>query len=105
MLNELVGGLHRLGLVEPITATAIITQHYIEVIAAAAHAPGVSVHRVAVRQPRDYGKAFETMARAGDNATIVISNPLSLSNRAEIGKSARSQAARSSFAPRAAILA
>jgi len=88
LLQELVPTLVRLGVVEPITPSGIITAHYLEVIADAARALGIEVHRVQAHGPDEFATAYATMVKEGDQAAIVITNPLSLAHRNEIITSA-----------------
>lgn len=84
ILKQLVPGLTRLGIVEPITPAGITTAHYIEVLIDAARALQIQIHRVAVFSPAEFTAAFSTFVQQGDQAALVISNPLSFANRAEL---------------------
>jgi hypothetical protein len=55
---------------------------------AAARALQIEVHRVQVHNPNEFASVFAAMARAGDQAVVVISNPLSGIHRNEVVKSA-----------------
>jgi ABC-type uncharacterized transport system substrate-binding protein len=88
MLKQLVPALTRLGIIEPITPAGIITPHYIEVLIDAARALQIQIHRVPVFSPAEFAAAFSTIAQEGDQAALVISNPLSFANRAELVRSA-----------------
>jgi putative ABC transport system substrate-binding protein len=88
LLHQFIPNLSRIGLLEPITPAAVITPRYLEVTIAAAQALQIEVHRVQVHSPTEFASAFAAMARAGDQAVVVITNPLSASNRNEVVKSA-----------------
>ena len=88
ILKQLVPALTRLGIVEPITPAGITTAHYIEVLIDAARSLQIQIHRVAVFSPADFGTAFSRFVQEGDQAALVISNPLSFANRAELVRSA-----------------
>ena len=68
LLTQLVPNLARVGLIEPITPTGIITSHYYEVIEDAAHAMGMQVHRVPARGAAEFATAFASMVQAQDQA-------------------------------------
>jgi putative ABC transport system substrate-binding protein len=84
LLTQLVPNLARVGLIEPIMPTGIITSHYYEVIEDAAHAMGMQVHRVPARGAAEFATAFASMVQAQDQAALVIANPLSAASRNEI---------------------
>jgi putative ABC transport system substrate-binding protein len=84
MLKQLVSALTRLGIVEPITPAGFITPRYIEALVDAARALQIEIHRVPVFSPAEFTAAFSTIVQGGDQAALVISNPLSYANRAEI---------------------
>jgi putative ABC transport system substrate-binding protein len=84
LLKQLVPELNRVALLEPITPAAIITSRFFEVLQDAARAFQIQIHRVPVRSPAEIAKAFSAMTDAGDQAALVISNPLSLSSRDEL---------------------
>jgi putative ABC transport system substrate-binding protein len=88
LLTQLVPNLARVGLIEPITPTGIITSHYYEVIEDAAHAMGIKIHRVPARGAAEFATAFAAMVQALDQAALVIANPLSAASRNEIASSA-----------------
>ena len=88
LLRQLIPNLSRIGLVEPITASAVITPRYLEVTMAAARELQIEVHRMQVHSPTEFASAFTGMARAGDQAAVVISNPLSSEYRKELVNSA-----------------
>jgi ABC-type uncharacterized transport system substrate-binding protein len=84
LLTQLVPNLARVGLIEPITPTAIITSHYYEVIEDAAHAMGIQIHRVPAHGSGEFATALAAMVQAQDQAALVITNPLSAASRNEI---------------------
>ena len=88
ILKQLVPALTRLGIVEPITPAGITTAHYIEVLIDAARSLQIQIHRVAVFSPADFTAAFSRFVQEGDQAALVISNPLSFANRAELVRAA-----------------
>lgn len=88
ILKQLVPALTRLGIVEPITPAGITTPHYIEVLDDAARSLQIQIHRVAVFNPAEFSAAFSTFVQEGDQAALVISNPLSFANRVELVRSA-----------------
>ena len=85
-LKQLVPSLARLGVVEPITPSAVTTPRYIEALADAAHALQIDIHRVPVFSPAEFTAAFPTIVQEGDQAALVFSNPLSYANRVEIAR-------------------
>jgi putative ABC transport system substrate-binding protein len=88
LLTQLVPNLARVGLIEPITPTGIITSHYYEVIEDAAHAMGIQIHRVPAHGAAEFATAFASMVQAHDQAALVIANPLSWASRNEIASAA-----------------
>jgi putative ABC transport system substrate-binding protein len=84
LLKQLVPGLNRVGVIEPITPATIITSHYFEVLNEAAQGLQIQIHRVPARSPAEITSAVHTMLDAGDQAAMVISNPLSLESREEL---------------------
>jgi putative ABC transport system substrate-binding protein len=88
LLRQLIPNLSRIGLVEPITASAVITPRYVEVTMAAARELQIEVHRMQVHSPTEFASAFTSMARAGDQAAVVIANPLSGEYRKDVVNSA-----------------
>jgi putative tryptophan/tyrosine transport system substrate-binding protein len=88
LMRQLVPNLTRVGLVAPITRTGIITAHYYDVIADAAHALGIQIGHFPVHGPGEFADAFSAMVQDGDQAAVVIANPLSGTNRSEIIRSA-----------------
>jgi putative ABC transport system substrate-binding protein len=88
LLKHLIPTLARVGTIEPITPAGIITTRYIEVIGETANALGVQVHRVSIHRPDEIASTFAEMVRDGDQAAIVIANPLSFAYRKEISDSA-----------------
>jgi putative ABC transport system substrate-binding protein len=84
LLRQLIPNLAHLGVIEPITPAAIITEHYIQVIGETARALNVEVHRVSVHRPEDFAHAFADLVQANVGAALVIANPLSVSNRAAV---------------------
>ena len=88
ILKQMVPALTRLGVMEPVTPAGITTPHYIEVLDDAARSLQIRIHRVTVSSPTEFTGAFSTFAREGDQAALVISNPLSFANRDELVRSA-----------------
>jgi putative tryptophan/tyrosine transport system substrate-binding protein len=88
LMRQIIPNLSRIGFLEPITPSAVITPRYLNVTIEAARALQIEVHRVQVHNPNEFTSAFAAMARAGDQAVIVISNPLSSIHRNEVVKSA-----------------
>jgi putative ABC transport system substrate-binding protein len=88
LLKQLVPNLTRVGVILPITPTASITPRYLEVIDDAAHVLGIRVHRIEVRNSKEFAAAFAAMARDGDQAAMVIANPLSNAHRNDVIASA-----------------
>lgn len=86
MLKQLVPALTRLGIIEPITPAGINTPRYFEALTEAARALQIEIHRVPVFSPAEFAAAFSTIVHAADQAALVISNPLSYANRAEIAR-------------------
>jgi len=84
LLKQLVPGLNRIGVLEPITPSGIVTPRYFEVLKDAAQALEIQIHRVPARSPAEIVKAYSAMFDAGDQAALVISNPLSLSSRDDL---------------------
>jgi putative ABC transport system substrate-binding protein len=84
LLKQLVPRLNRLGVLEPITPSGIVTPRYFEVVKDAAQALQIEVHRVPAHTPAELAKAISTMTEAGHQAALVISNPLSTASRDEI---------------------
>jgi ABC-type uncharacterized transport system substrate-binding protein len=84
LLRQLIPKLAHLGVVEPITTAAIITEHYIQVIGDTARSLDVELHRVSVHRPEEFARAFATLAQANVGAALVIANPLSVSNRSAV---------------------
>jgi putative tryptophan/tyrosine transport system substrate-binding protein len=84
MLRQLVPALTRLGVIEPITPSGLITPRYIEAIVTAARELQIEVHRVPVFSSAEFTAAFSTIVQAGDQAALVISTPLSYANRIEL---------------------
>jgi putative tryptophan/tyrosine transport system substrate-binding protein len=74
--------------VAPITRTGIITAHYYDVIADAAHTLGIQIGHFPVHGPGEFAGAFAAMVQDGDQAAVVIANPLSFTNKSEIIRSA-----------------
>jgi putative ABC transport system substrate-binding protein len=97
LLKHLIPTLARVGIIEPITPAGIITTRYIEVIAETANALGVQVHRVSIHRPDEIASTFAEMVRDGDQAAIVIANPLSFAYRKEISDSRHRAAFRQSM--------
>lgn len=88
LLKELVPNLERIGLIEPITPGAIITERYLAVIKDTAKTLGIQVSQVPVRRPDEFAMAFAKLAREGVQAAIIIANPLSAAHRQEVISSA-----------------
>jgi putative ABC transport system substrate-binding protein len=88
LLKQLVPALTLLGILEPITPAAITTAHYFEVLIDAAKRLQIQVHRVPVRAPEEFASAFSAMVQNGDQAALVLSNPLSYANRSELVRAA-----------------
>ena len=88
LLKELVPNLKRIALIEPITPGANITDRYVAVTKDAASALGAQVSEVTVRRPDEFATAFAGLAREGNQAAIVIANPLSANHRHEVISSA-----------------
>jgi putative ABC transport system substrate-binding protein len=88
LLKQLVPGLNRVALLEPITPAAIITPRFFEVLQDAARPLQMQIHRVPARSPAEISNAVYAMLEAGDQAALVISNPLSLSSRDELIRAA-----------------
>jgi putative ABC transport system substrate-binding protein len=88
LLKQLVPALTRLGIFEPITPAAITTPRYFEVLIDAARRLQIQIHRVPVHGPEEFASAFSTMVQQGDQAALVLSNPLSFANRSELIRAA-----------------
>jgi putative ABC transport system substrate-binding protein len=84
LLKELVPELTRLAIILPITPAAIITPRYLEVIEQAGHALGIQTHRIEVRASKEFAPAFAALLREGNQAAIVIANPLSAAHRIDV---------------------
>jgi putative ABC transport system substrate-binding protein len=84
LLKQLVPGLTRLGVMEPITTAGLVTPRYIEALTDAAHALQIDIHRVPVLSSAEFAAAFSIIVQEGDQAALVFSNPLSYANRPEI---------------------
>src|SRR5262249_52362101 len=81
-------------LIEPITPGGILTDRYVAVSKDAAKTLGIQVSEAPVRRPDEFATAFAGLAREGNQAAIVLANPLSVSHRHE----ATFSAARASIA-------
>jgi putative tryptophan/tyrosine transport system substrate-binding protein len=88
LLKELNPELTRMAIILPITPVAIITPRYIEVIERAGNALGIQASRIEIRSAEEFAPSFAATARAGDQAAIVIANPLSVGNRKVVAASA-----------------
>ena len=88
LLKQLVPNLTRVGIVKPITPAGIITTRYLEVIAETSKALGVLPQEVSIHRPEEVAPAFAAMLRDGNQAALVIANPLSFAHRSEISASA-----------------
>jgi putative tryptophan/tyrosine transport system substrate-binding protein len=86
LIKQLVPALIRLAIVEPVTPSGLTTPRSIEAIIDAAGALQIEVHRVPVFSPAEFTAAFSTTVQGGDQAALVISNPLSYGNRIEIAR-------------------
>jgi ABC-type uncharacterized transport system substrate-binding protein len=84
LLMLMVPKLAKIGIVKPITPAGIITARYLEVIAETARALGVQTQEVSIHGPEEIAPVFTTMIRDGNQAALVISNPLSFAHRNEI---------------------
>jgi putative ABC transport system substrate-binding protein len=84
LLKLLIPNLSRLAVLEPAAPTAFITANYFRVISEAARQLGVRVQRVPVRAISDFEPAFAAIARDGNDAVLVIANPLATAGRKEI---------------------
>ena len=81
LLKQLIPNLSRLAVLEPAAPTAFITASYFRVIDEAARTLGVRVQRVPVRAISDFEAAFAAIARDGNEAVLVIANPLDTAGR------------------------
>jgi putative tryptophan/tyrosine transport system substrate-binding protein len=88
LMRQMVPSLSRLGFIEPITPSGIITARYIEVTLEAARALQIEVSRVEIRKMDDLAAAFASIAERGCQAAILVSNPLSNILRNDIVKAA-----------------
>jgi putative ABC transport system substrate-binding protein len=84
LLKHLVPGLNRIGVLEPVTPAASNMSHYFEVMNDAARTLQIQTHRVSAGSPAEMAKAVYAMSDSGDQAALVIANPLSLEGRDEL---------------------
>jgi putative ABC transport system substrate-binding protein len=88
LTRQMVPNLSRLGFIEPITPSGIITARYIEVTMEAARALQIEVFRVEIRKMDDLAAAFASITERGCQAAILVSNPLSNILRNDIVRAA-----------------
>lgn len=88
LLKELLPSLTRLGVLDVISPISLRTSSYQDALTNSARALDIQLHRVETKTPDDIASAFATMAQHGDQATLVISSPLTFANRTVITSAA-----------------
>jgi ABC-type uncharacterized transport system substrate-binding protein len=84
LLKLMIPSLSRLAVLEPAVPTAFVTASYFRVIGEAARKLSLRVQRVTVRAVSEFEPAFATIARDGNEAVLVIANPLATAGLKEI---------------------